>query len=99
MHHTQKHIAGLGILLLKILLDCFRERHVARLIALNDFRHSLVDYNDMIVFVNNFHKYFAYKRRRRKDAEIRSLRFCVPTSNKCSQKLHIHATVNLNNLS
>ena len=55
MHHTEKYISRLVILLLDVLFHSLRERFVAGLVALHDFATSLRDYDYMVVFVNYLH--------------------------------------------
>lgn len=57
MRHADKDVPGFAILLLDPFLQHFRERLVARLVALDDLTARLVDGNDVIVFVDNFHDY------------------------------------------
>ena len=56
MSHSQKNIARLRILLLEILLHCFRQRCITRFITLHNLRGRLIHHNDMVVFINYGHK-------------------------------------------
>ncbi len=51
MGYAKKDLARLVVFLLDIRLDDFRKRSVACLVALHDFVASLVDGNNMIIFV------------------------------------------------
>ena len=51
MGYAKKDLAWLVVFLLDIRLDDFRNRSVACLVALHDFVASLVDSNNMIIFV------------------------------------------------
>ena len=53
---SQKNIARLRILLLEILLHCFRQRCITRFITLHNLRGRLIHHNDMVVFINYGHK-------------------------------------------
>ena len=55
MHHSEKHVSRLLILLLDVLLDGVRERNVARLVALHYLASGFADDDDMIVFVYYLH--------------------------------------------
>ena len=55
MNQTTKHIARLGISLLNILTHNLHKRSVARLIALHNLARTLIDDDDVIVFVDYFH--------------------------------------------
>ena len=51
MHHTQEYITRLMILLLYPILDNLAQRNVAGLVSLHYFAYSLVDNDDVIIFV------------------------------------------------
>ena len=55
MGYAEDYIARLVVFLLDIRLDKLRKRLVAGLVALNDFTAFLINYDNVIVFVNNFH--------------------------------------------
>ena len=55
MDDTQENGTRFGILLLDVRLHRFRQRFVARLVALNDFSALLGDNNYMIVFIYDIH--------------------------------------------
>ena len=55
MSYTEEDFARLGIFLFDPLLDRLGQRAVTSLIALNNLPDSLIDYDQMIVFVNDFH--------------------------------------------
>ena len=55
MHHTQEDGPGLGIFLFDIVLDNIRKGAIASLVALYDLPALFVDYNDMVVLVNDLH--------------------------------------------
>ena len=51
MHHTQKNVPGLVVLLLQIGLDNIREGSIASLVSLYDLPALFVYNNNMIIFV------------------------------------------------
>lgn len=51
-----ENIARLRILLLEVLLHCFRQRCITRFITLHNLRGRLIHHNDMVVFINYGHK-------------------------------------------
>ena len=53
--HATEYIARLGISLLNILTHNLHKRSVARLIALHNLARTLIDDDDVIVFVDYFH--------------------------------------------
>ena len=54
--HTEKDVARLLIFLLQPFLDGIGERKVARLVALYDFAHLLIDDDDVVVLVEWLHR-------------------------------------------
>ena len=57
MHHTQENGTWLGVLFFDIVFHQFRKGAIASLIALYDLPTLFVDYDDMVVFVNDLHNY------------------------------------------
>ena len=57
MRHAEKHLARLVVLDFDIRLDGLAQRCVARLVALHDLVAGLIDSNDMVVFVEDFHHF------------------------------------------
>ena len=55
MYHAQEYLAGLMVFLLDIIFDNFREGAIAGLVSLYDLPALFIDYNNMVVFVNDFH--------------------------------------------
>ena len=55
MHHAEKDVPRLVVLLLDILLHHLREGLVARLVALDDFASLFVDDDDVVVLVDDLH--------------------------------------------
>ena len=55
MHHPQEHCPGFLVLLFDIVLHNIREGAIASLITLYDLPTLFVDYNDMVVLVNDLH--------------------------------------------
>ena len=55
MHHAEKHVAGLVVLRLDIILYRFGKRHIASLVALDNLAALLIYDNNMVVFVNDLH--------------------------------------------
>ena len=55
MHHAEKHVARLMVLLLDIFLHRLSEWRVAGLVALHDLATLLIDDDDVIVLVNDLH--------------------------------------------
>ena len=55
MRDPQEHIAGLGIAFFDETLQRFRQRFVARLVALHNLVAVLVDDEQMVVFVDDLH--------------------------------------------
>ena len=51
MHHTEKDVAGLCVALLDEGLDCFGERSVAGLVALDNLTGALVDDDYVVVLI------------------------------------------------
>ena len=61
MHHTQKHRSGFLVFFFDIVLDNIRKGTIASLVALYDLPALFVDYNNMVVLVNDFHS-FSYRK-------------------------------------
>ena len=55
MHNAEENLPWLVVLLLDILLDCFRKRFITSLVALHDFTTPLGDDNHMVIFINYLH--------------------------------------------
>ena len=60
--HPNENIARLIIFLFQVLFHHLRQRSITGLVSLNDFRRSLIDYNNMIILVNNYHITCSYRR-------------------------------------
>ena len=56
VYNAKKHVAWLVVFLLDILLHCIGQRLVAGLVALHYLAAALVDYYNVIVFVDYLHK-------------------------------------------
>ena len=59
MGHAEKHLPGLGILLLDVGFDGIGQGGVACFVALHDFARGFVDDDDVVVFVEYFHSAMA----------------------------------------
>ena len=57
MHHTQEHGSRLGVSLLDIVLYNIREGAIASLIALHDLPTLFVNDDNMVVLVDDLHKW------------------------------------------
>ena len=55
VHHTEEHVAGLGVGFLDVLLDGVAQGLVAGLVALHNFTSRLGDDDDVVVFVDYLH--------------------------------------------
>ena len=60
--HSNENISRLIIFLFQVLFHHLRQRSITGLVSLNDFRRSLIDYNNMIILVNNYHITCSYRR-------------------------------------
>ena len=56
MHHAEEHGPWLLVLLLQIVLYNIRKGAIASLVALHDLPTLFVDYDDMVVLVNDLHR-------------------------------------------
>ena len=55
MNNTKEDRTWFGVGFLDVLFHCLAQWGVASLVALYDFSRLLVDNNDVVVFVENFH--------------------------------------------
>ena len=60
MYHAQEHRSGLGIFFLNIVFDNIRKGAIASLVALYDLPAFFIHYNNMVVFVNDFHTSYIF---------------------------------------
>ena len=58
VNHTEEDVAGLGTRFLDVLFHRLHQRLVAGLVALDDFSRTLVDDDEMVVFVEDVHYMF-----------------------------------------
>ena len=60
--HSNENISRLIIFLFQVLFHHLRQGSITGLVSLNDLGRSLIDYNNMIILVNNCHITCSYRR-------------------------------------
>jgi len=53
VHDAQKHFAGFVVFVFDVFLNHFRQRFIARFVALHNIADTLVDDNEVVVFVED----------------------------------------------
>jgi hypothetical protein len=56
MSHPEEDVTGFLVALLEESFESFRQRFIARLVALHNLVAVLVDNQQVIIFVNDFHR-------------------------------------------